>query len=92
MNEIEFAKSLRNCYDSELKRDDDFLNIVGKISEYDGLDYNKIKDECKKLKLTFMTSLEASKLASTKESKAMYETEKDNYIFFDESDSDKGIG
>ena len=91
MNELEFAKRLRADYDREIKSNNDFINLVGDISEYQGLDYNKIKDECEKLNITFMSSSEALKLCKTQQGKDTYQEEQDKYIFFDKNDEDKGI-
>ncbi len=91
MNEIEFAKFLRKNYDEEMKRDDDFINLIGDISEYEGLDYDKIKEKCAKLGLNFMTSQEALKLCKTKQARESYLNETNKFIFFDSKDEDKGI-
>lgn len=91
MNELEFAKRLRTNYDLEIKHNNDFLNLVGDIKEYQGLDYNKIKSECEKLDIIFMSSSEALTLCKTQQGKDTYQEEQDKYIFFDKNDEDKGI-
>lgn len=91
MNEFEFAKMLRTNYDLEIKHNNDFLNLVGDIKEYQELDYNKIKSESEKLGITFMSSSEALKLCKTQQGKNTYNKEPNKYIFFDKNDEDKGI-
>jgi len=91
MNEIEFAKYLRDVYDKNIELDNDFVNLVGNTSEYDELDYNKIKVECAKLNIKFMSCNEALKLCKTEQARKAYSNEPNKYIFFDPRDKDKGI-